>query len=48
MTMTPTAAANNIAKVSSWSGTGSQSGVADDPATGADVQISLERGGRGA
>jgi len=75
VTMTPTAAANNIAKVSRWSGTVSQSGrrvvfhlskgtwpawssltrsgdtmygVADDPATGADVQISFERGGRGA
>lgn len=75
VTMTPTAAANNIAKVSSRSGTVSQSGrrvvfhlskgtwfawssltrsgdtmygVADDPATGADIEISFVRGGRGA
>ena len=44
--MTPTAAANNIAKATSWSGTVSQSG--NNPSTGADIQISFERGGRGA
>jgi hypothetical protein len=75
VTMTPTAAANNIAKATSWSGTVSQSGRrvvfhlskgtwpawasltrsgdtmygdGNNPSTGADIQISFERGGRGA
>jgi hypothetical protein len=75
VTMTPTAAANNIAKATSWSGTVSQSGGrvvfhlsngtwpawsaltrsgdtmygdGNNPSTGADIQISFERGGRGA
>ena len=67
VTMTPTPAANNIAKASSWSGTVSQSGrfvvfhtsqgpwdslvrsgdtlygVANDPATGADIEIKFRR-----
>ena len=74
VTMTPTPAANNIAKATSWSGTVSQSGndvvfhlsrgqwpawsslarkgdtlygVADDPATGVDIDIELERAGSG-
>lgn len=72
VTMTPTPAANNIAKPTSWSGTVSQSGrlvvfhlskgawpawsslarsgdalygVANDPATGADIQVSFARAG---
>jgi hypothetical protein len=71
-TMTPTGAANNIARSSSWSGTVSQSrlvvfhlakgalpawsslasssdilyGVAKNPATGADIAITLERATR--
>ena len=72
VTMTPTPAANNIAKPTSWSGTVSQSGrlvvfhlskgawpawsslarsgdalygVANDPATGADIQVSFVRAG---
>lgn len=75
VTMKPTAAANNIAKPSSWSGTVSRSGrlvvfhlsegawpawsslarcgdtlygVANNPATGADIQITFVRAGRGA
>lgn len=59
VTMTPTAAANNIAKATSWSGTVSQSGRltrsgdtmygdGNNPSTGADIQISFERGRRGA
>jgi hypothetical protein len=74
-TMTPTGAANNIAKASNWSGTVSQSGrnvvfhvakgsrpawsslarsgdtlygVASNPATGADIEVKLERAARGA
>lgn len=74
-TMTPTGAANNIAKASSWSGTVNQNGrrvvfdtlqggwpawsslarsgdtlygVASNPATGADIEIKLERARSGA
>jgi len=73
-TMTPTGAANNIAKASTWSGTVSQNerlvvfhvakgslpawsslarsgdmlyGVAKNPATGANIEIKLERASRG-
>ena len=75
LTMTPTGAANNIAKAASWSGTVSQRGarvvfhvvkgplpawsslarsgdtlygVAKNPATGADIEIELERARGGA
>jgi hypothetical protein len=75
VTMRPTAAPNNIAKPTSWSGTVSQSGrrvvfhlskgawpawsslarsgdalygVANNPATGVDIDITLVRVGRGA